>query len=43
MRSVKNLINSHFALHFSEEALEVGGGGGENDLMRVEGGATTAG
>ena len=37
------MINSHFALDLFEEALEVGGGGGEDDLVRVEGVPAAAG
>ena len=36
-------MDLHFSLNFFEEALEVGGGGGENDLVRVEGGPAAAG
>ena len=34
--------NSHFAFDLLEEVLEVGGGGGEDHLVRVIGGATAA-
>ena len=37
------VMDLHFALNFLEEALEVGGGGGEYDLVRVEGGPASAG
>ena len=38
-----NIFNLHFALDLFEEALEVGGGGGEDDLVRVEGVPAAAG
>ena len=38
----QSVSNSHFASDFHEEVPEVGGGGGEDHLVRREGSATAA-